>query len=517
MRLRGESIRLRRRAGPARGRLSAPRLPCLRAPDPHLRLAPGTLLPPGGAARRPGAVRRPPGRDRARRARSTPCWSRATSTTGPCRSVDTVALLLRGRRPASIDAGAQVVLSSGNHDSADPARLRLRADRRAPACTSAPARHASARPVLRRRRRGLPAALPRARGPRPTRWARRAHPRRGPAAPRWSGSAPTSRPGRRPLGRAWRTRSSPAAPPATPSATSAWAGSAPSTPRRLRGPRLRRPGPPARPQQISDDGALLRLAAARCPSARPTTPRVPGSSTWRPRRAAVEPVEAPVPRPVLAGCAATSRTCWRDPRHAGAESAWCQVTLTDADPPAGRDGAAAAPVPARAGAAVRARRARRSAPRSYAGARPRARRPRRVLRLPRARPRRRRCRPRPSARVLAEAVEASGTAARCARTRAGRHLGVPARRRGGRSREAPPAQGHRVRAVRRHRGGRLRRAGRRRALPHPRSHRRRQDQRARRDLLRPLRRCARVHGPRAAGRCTATTPPPAPSPRWCSS
>ena len=99
---------------------------------------------------------------------------------------------------------------------------------------------------------------------------------------------------------------------------------------------------------------------------------------------------------------------------------------------------------------------------------------------------------------------------------AGRH-GRPARRRGGRSREAAPAAGHRVRAVRPHRGGRLRRAGRRRALPDPRRHRRRQDQRARRDLLRPLRRRARRPRPRAAGRCTATTPPPAPSPRWCSS
>ena len=132
------------------------------------------------------------------------------------------------------DAGARVVVTSGNHDSA--ARLGVGAR-----LVDAAGVHVRTRPqgggragAARRRARrggGVRAALPRAGGgpggaaARPRRRpGRAARPRRRARAGRWPASGPTS-PAGAPARSCSPTRGSPAASPATASATSAWAGS----------------------------------------------------------------------------------------------------------------------------------------------------------------------------------------------------------------------------------------------------------------------------------------------------
>ena len=84
-------------------------------------------------------------------------------------------------------------------------------------------------------------------------------------------------------------------------------------PRVFDGRRLRRSGPPARPAAGRGDHPLQRLPGGHCPSARRATPRGPGSSTSGRPACAVEQVAAPVLRPLavlrgeLARPAATTR------------------------------------------------------------------------------------------------------------------------------------------------------------------------------------------------------------------
>jgi exonuclease SbcD len=104
------------------------------------------------------------------------------------------------------------------------------------------------------------------------------------------------------------------------------------------------------------------------------------------RSVSVESVEAPVERP-LAVLRGTLEEVLADPRHRAAESAWCQVTLTDSVRPLGAMDQVRRRFPPHPRAALRPPRARRAA---AALCRPRREplRPRRVLRLPRARARR---------------------------------------------------------------------------------------------------------------------------------
>ena len=136
------------------------------APAPHLRLAPGPVVPPGGPAPGAGARARPPGRDgplgAGRRWWSCP----ATSTTGRCPRSTTVALLddalgrLAAHRGADRPDQRQPRLGP-------PARLRVPVDRRRrrpPAHRRSSGRH---EPVLLEDEhgagRGLRHPLPRAR------------------------------------------------------------------------------------------------------------------------------------------------------------------------------------------------------------------------------------------------------------------------------------------------------------------------------------------------------------------
>ena len=125
-------------AGPCRSSLLA----WGRAADPHLRLAPRAVLPPGGAARRPGRLPRPPRRG------------------VPRRAVDAVLVVRRHLRPRHArprDRRAALGVGRADHRHrrpghpvqrqprlGDPARLRRRACSSAPACTSARRRRGSA-------------------------------------------------------------------------------------------------------------------------------------------------------------------------------------------------------------------------------------------------------------------------------------------------------------------------------------------------------------------------------------
>ena len=213
-------------------RLSAPVLGSSRADPPHLRLAPGSLVPPRGHARR---TRRPSSTTWSRwsrPSRSTSWSSPATSTTARSPTSTPYAWPTR-RSPGWPPRRAQVVITSGNHDSAqrlgfgsrliDAAGVFLRTD-------AVGGRHAG--PAGRRARPG--------RGPRPplprpaARCTSRGGCRRAATRPRWprrcGGSAPTWPRARCALGRARprlrRRRRSPASPSATSaSAASRWSPS----------------------------------------------------------------------------------------------------------------------------------------------------------------------------------------------------------------------------------------------------------------------------------------------------
>ena len=235
--VRGRAVRrLRRRRSASacdRGICRRRRLPSRRAHPAHLRLAPGPVVPRGRDARRPGGVRRPPGRvGRGRAGRPRGRLRRRLRPGAAARRRRRARR--RHLRPAGRLAGARSVVSSGNHDSAGPARLQRparRRGRRAPAHPLAGRRHPGAARGRARPGRGLRHPLPRARrGPR----------RLGPAGPQPRGGAhrgdapgrtPTSPAGPAPARWCWRTRSSPAAPrprrgwPPTASATSPSAAS----------------------------------------------------------------------------------------------------------------------------------------------------------------------------------------------------------------------------------------------------------------------------------------------------
>ena len=180
-------------------------------------------------------------------------------------------------------------------------------------------------------------------------------------------------------------------------------------------------------------------------------------------------------------CAAPSTTCWPTGATRAAETAWCQVTLTDAAAPARGDGPGAAPLPAHPGAALRPAGCRGAAAAVRRAGRHRHR-PRGLLRLPRPRARRPRAPATPSGRCSPRPSRPPGSPARSATTRASWPAGRWA------PREGAPARDRGVRAVRRPGRRRRRRALGRGALPHPRPHRGGQDEPARRHLLRPVRR-----------------------------
>ncbi len=247
------------------------------------------------------------------------------------------------------------------------------------------------------------------------------------------------------------------------------------------GRRLRRPRPPPRPPADHRHGRLLGLAgcdvlqrgdapqgvlARRHRTGRAALPRArPGARRARPRRPARRP-RLPSHRP--------------HPHRR-------RVRLVPGDPhrpgPSGRGhGPGSGPFPVRPGAALRPGGRARAGP---VVCRPghRTRRRRRLLRLPRPRPGR-----------TGGHRRGAGPARRGPR-------GVPGRpcrprRRGRRPRrpeepwraprEAAPAGGHRLRALPGPGGGRLRRPHRHGPLPHPRADRRREDLAPRRRVLRPL-------------------------------
>ena len=224
-----------------------------RAPPPHLRLAPGPVVPPRGHARRPGGVRRPPGRGRRGRA--------GRRRRGGRRHLRPRAAARRRRArwptrpsPGCAASRAQVVLTSGNHDSAqrlgfgsrliDAAGVFLRTDadrgrrRRCCSTTSTAPSRSTASPT------SSPTAL---------------HGRGGsPGAATRPPSTEAMRRVRADLGRApgrarscWPTPSWPAARRASASATSASGGVSAVADRPLRRRRLHRARPPARPGQRS--------------------------------------------------------------------------------------------------------------------------------------------------------------------------------------------------------------------------------------------------------------------------
>ena len=253
----------------------------------------------------------------------------------------------------------------------------------------------------------------------------------------------------------------------------------------LRRRRLHRARPPARPshadrhdplQRVPDGLLLLRgrppqglagwSTSTRPGCGRPSSSTRPSRGRWR-------------------GSAATSRRCWPTPALAGHESAWVQATLTDDIRPL-----------------QAMERLRRRFPHTL------------VARL-RARPD-----PRdagaPAARTqgrtdheialdfVADLRGTPATDAEAALLLRGlrRLLRRPRRRRpahrGCGLMRLHHLAGQRLRPVRRAGRGRLRRALRRRPVPAHRRHRRRQDQRPRRGLLRPLRRGARRPAERQA-------------------
>ena len=172
---------------------------------------------------------------------------------------------------------------------------------------------------------------------------------------------------------------------ASPSATSPWVASPAVPPEVFAGVDYTALGHLHGRQEVADGRALQRLARGHVvlrvaahqgqPARRPLRGRRSSSSTSRRRSSGRWPCFA-----------APSRSCSRDPSHAAAEAAWCQVTLTDARASPRRHGPGAAPLPAHPGAAVRPRGGKRAAAS--------VRRPRRdplrrrgLLRLPRPRPR----------------------------------------------------------------------------------------------------------------------------------
>ena len=235
-----------------------------RAHPPHLRLAPGPVVPPRGDARPPGGVRRPPARGRRRPRRSTWSSSPATSTTGRCpRSTPSGSPTRpspgwppRGpgsSRPAAtttppsgsgfgsrlIDAaGVFLRTDAGARRHAGAARRRRTVRSRSTACpTSTPTPCASRGSCRVRSPRGRPRRGDAA-GPRRPRPASRGHPVGG-AGPRV-----------RRRGRAQRLR-------ARHQRRRRLAGPDPALRRR----RLHRARPPARPADPDRDGPLQRLAA----------------------------------------------------------------------------------------------------------------------------------------------------------------------------------------------------------------------------------------------------------------
>ena len=287
-------------------------LACRRAAAPHLRLAPGTLVPPGGAARRPGAV-------------SSTTWSRSCAPS----AVDAVLVsgdvydralpapghrraAVRGRHPPHRRRGAGRALQRQPR-LGDPAGLRLRAAGAGRAAHPHPARRRSARPVLV----GDTAVYP----------------------------LPYLEPvtAADPLGAAERThagvlraamervRADLAARPAGPSVVMAHAfvtGGATSDSERdisvggvsavhpdvFDGRRLRRAGPPARAAADQRRRSATAAPPSPCPSARPTTPRAPGWWTSTRRRCASTPIDAPVRAAAAPCCAATLDDLLADPR-----------------------------------------------------------------------------------------------------------------------------------------------------------------------------------------------------------
>ena len=188
-------------------------------------------------------------------------------------------------------------------------------------------------------------------------------------------------------------------------------------------------------------------------------------------------VAAPVPRR-LARLSGTLEQLLADPALAAHEDDWVQATLTDERRPVASDGAAATPVPPHPRPPVPGARRRRA---HAASARARHERPRDRARLRAARARlasRARRSPPSCARRSTPAATTRTRTSSSARRQARR--AVPG--------EAAPPPGRRFRTVRRPGLDRLRRALRRRALPPQRPDRRGQVQRPRRGLLRALRR-----------------------------
>ena len=98
--------------------------------------------------------------------------------------------------------------------------------------------------------------------------------------------------------------------------------------------RLHRPRPPARPAAGRRGRALQRLTGRDVVLRVGATARGACSSTSPATTPVVEHVEAPVERP-LALLRGTLDELLTDPAHRGAEAAWCQVTLTDPQRPLG--------------------------------------------------------------------------------------------------------------------------------------------------------------------------------------
>ena len=336
-------------------------LPSSRAHPPHLRLAPGPVVPPRGDARRPGGVRRPPARGGRVRA-GRPGGRRRRRLRPRAAAGRRRAARRRDARPAGRLA------RPGRAHQRQPrlgpaARLQLAADRRR---RRPPAHHAPrvGTPVAARRRpragRGLRPPLPRPAGARASRWAlpRRSHEAALAAAMgRVRGDLAARSPGTRSVVLAHAFVAGRRS-PASPSATSASAASRACRPALFDGvdyvalghlhgaPDADRPAcaTAARPLAYSFSEAdhtkgswLVDLGARRRSTGRRSSRRR-CRGRW------------PALRGDLDDAARRPRPCAR------AEDRWVQATLTDAVRPGPADGAAAAPVPARAGARLRARR-----------------------------------------------------------------------------------------------------------------------------------------------------------------
>ena len=318
---------------------------------------------------------------------STRCSSRGDVYDRALPAPDTVELLSEAVTRL-VDAGAQVVLSSGNHDSAIRLGFAVRLLERAGLHlrTRSPT---SGRPVLLGDTAVLPPALPRAGHWPPTRSAPPSAPTPACCAPRWSGCAPTPARAARRHRWSWPTPSSPAGSTSESerdisvggvSAVPARASSpASTTPRsgHLHGPQAGQrhgsataaPRWPCRSARRAHQGLLAgRPRPARTAGRRARR----GARSTRPLRRAARHPRRPARRP-----GARRRGGRLVPGHPHRRRT-----------PARGDGPGPPALPAHPRAAVRARRARTVAAAALRRAGRDARRPRRVLRLPRPRARR---------------------------------------------------------------------------------------------------------------------------------